>query len=276
MGLSQLQQELTALRNFFNGKKTEIDAAVSAAVAASSNPRRQFFVDAVEGLDTNAGTSAAPFQSLRRALAVTPVGSYTEIYLAQGQIHELTENRELYYCALRLRRWGQGGANPVIRPQVAVVSGANESKYIALHGVNVLLTEVDVVFQDKADAGLDWHTFRALFASFSRFGVGGSSVKMTGLDAAPYTNCKLKLRPGLSLLRSLGGIHDLVLAGVDVRNEAGTGVSTVVFTGGSSGPVTIAAYQITVGSGCKMIDAAVKHADGWPSLISNYTGSNLV
>ncbi len=67
----------------------QVNAAAQAQIAAIGAAyqdrlgtlKTSFFVDQVNGLDTNAGTLASPFKSIGKALEQTPFGGYCEVAL---------------------------------------------------------------------------------------------------------------------------------------------------------------------------------------------------
>jgi hypothetical protein len=89
MGMSQLIAEVTALTATVRDKDKAISSAVAAAVAAAPTMERIFYVDAVLGLDTAAGTAAAPFKTVKRAVEAIPYGGGGFIYLEGGQDHDI-------------------------------------------------------------------------------------------------------------------------------------------------------------------------------------------
>ncbi|MEE1888497.1 hypothetical protein [Pseudomonas carassii] len=99
--IANLTSKTTALIDYFNSKKTGIEAALSAAVAAAPAIARNFFVDCVAGDDAAVGTKAAPFKSLARALAATPVGGICDVTLLRDYVH--THQIALVSRQLRIR-----------------------------------------------------------------------------------------------------------------------------------------------------------------------------
>lgn len=67
-----LTTRATALLDVFSNKAASINVAVAAAIAAVPETSRTWYVDQVNGLDTNAGTAAAPFKTINKAIANTP------------------------------------------------------------------------------------------------------------------------------------------------------------------------------------------------------------
>lgn len=70
--IASLVTEAKSLIGYFNGKKAGIDVAVAAAIAAVPAMSKSWYVDQVGGLDTNDGSSSAPFKTIGKAIASTP------------------------------------------------------------------------------------------------------------------------------------------------------------------------------------------------------------
>jgi hypothetical protein len=80
--ISDLTTEAKNLIAYFTGKKAAIDSAVAAAIAAAPESLRTWYVDQVNGLDTNNGTSAATaFRTIGKAMASTPAFGVATIQL---------------------------------------------------------------------------------------------------------------------------------------------------------------------------------------------------
>jgi len=71
----------------FSAKKAEIDTAVSNAIAAVPSMSRNFYVDAINGNDANAGSSTAPFQTIKKACDSVPIGGRGVIRIQCDQTH---------------------------------------------------------------------------------------------------------------------------------------------------------------------------------------------
>jgi len=76
-----------SLIDYFASRKTSIDLAVAAAVAAVPAMERNWYVNQVTGSDDNVGTAAAPFASIDKALSSTPVGGICNVRLQADYIH---------------------------------------------------------------------------------------------------------------------------------------------------------------------------------------------
>lgn len=79
--IADLVSATNSLIAVFNGKSAAIDARVSAAIAATPEMRRIWYVDQVAGLDTNAGTAAAPLKTIGKAIANTPTNGICNVLL---------------------------------------------------------------------------------------------------------------------------------------------------------------------------------------------------
>ncbi|MFJ7790648.1 hypothetical protein [Pseudomonas sp. NPDC096925] len=75
------------LIDYFSGKKTAIDAAVAAAIAAAPAIVRAYWVDPQLGDDANGlGTEASPFKTLQKAVDATPDGGRVTAWLAKDYV----------------------------------------------------------------------------------------------------------------------------------------------------------------------------------------------
>jgi len=79
--VGNLVTQTTKLVDYFGSKKSVIDKAVADAIAAVPETSRTWYVDQVNGLDSNAGTKAAPFKSINKALSATPNSGYCTVYV---------------------------------------------------------------------------------------------------------------------------------------------------------------------------------------------------
>ncbi|MGE0081997.1 MAG: hypothetical protein AB7U81_11930, partial [Thiohalomonadaceae bacterium] len=81
---TQIAALTTAANNLTNevsGKMESINAAVANAIAAIPNNIRNYWVDPINGNDSNDGSQAAPFMTIKRACDGVPVGGVGEIIL---------------------------------------------------------------------------------------------------------------------------------------------------------------------------------------------------
>ncbi|HGM4965460.1 TPA: hypothetical protein ACKP0L_003789 [Pseudomonas putida] len=75
------------LIDYFSGKKTAIDAAVSAAIAAAPSIVRVYWVDSQLGDDANGlGTEASPFKTIQQAVNAAPDGGRVQVWLSKDYV----------------------------------------------------------------------------------------------------------------------------------------------------------------------------------------------
>lgn len=121
MGMSQIFQELNALKSYFTTKRSEIEAAVAAAQSAVLANNKTFYVNSVTGSDANAGTEAAPFKTLNKAINSVPIGGLGTIWLPNvaGMVFEIAADIWLHNKWIDIKGTGALGADkstyPVIR-----------------------------------------------------------------------------------------------------------------------------------------------------------------
>ncbi|MCD4502058.1 hypothetical protein [Chromobacterium vaccinii] len=90
--IAELVTATNGLISTFNGKKNEIDQAVSKAVMAVPVLFKTWYVDQLSGSDKNDGSLKSPFASIGRAVEATPLGGAAEInllsdYVAESRVH---------------------------------------------------------------------------------------------------------------------------------------------------------------------------------------------
>ena len=79
--IADLVSATNSLIAAFNTKKAGIDAAVAAAIAAVPANSKSYYINALTGDDSAAGTAAAPLKTLDKAVSNTPVGGVCMAYL---------------------------------------------------------------------------------------------------------------------------------------------------------------------------------------------------
>ncbi|MBP4047218.1 hypothetical protein [Chromobacterium violaceum] len=90
--IAELVTAANGLISTFNGKRNEIDKAVSKAISAVPEFFKVWYVDQVNGSDKNDGSLKSPFSSIERAVDATPLGGAAEIsllsdYEAERRVH---------------------------------------------------------------------------------------------------------------------------------------------------------------------------------------------
>ncbi len=146
-----------ALAQDVAGKMGEIDDRINNAVneiteAIITNNLVKYYIDAIDGDDSNSGSSASPLQTIKRGLTICPPGSTANIYLKRSQRHLISSNIQCYALSLSVIPWGgntdtSGSAhydtstpivewNATIKASGGVVFGAFKSSLIIDVGQN--------------------------------------------------------------------------------------------------------------------------------------------
>lgn len=108
----------------FEHKRAGIDAAVLAALQALPANTRTYYVSALTGNDSAAGTQQAPLKTLKQAIDRVPVGGFSDIYLASGEEHLVDSQITVANKVVIVGAYGQG-AHPVLKSVPYVESGMN-------------------------------------------------------------------------------------------------------------------------------------------------------
>lgn len=103
--LSDVVQACNALTTVVNNKISEIDKALSQAVAkipevVRAEGRKRLYIDQVNGSDDNDGLALSrPLRSLARAAFLTIPGGVCELYLLNDYEFLISESRAIFYSA---------------------------------------------------------------------------------------------------------------------------------------------------------------------------------
>ncbi|QHD01041.1 hypothetical protein PspS04_12050 [Pseudomonas sp. S04] len=171
--VANLVSETRSLLNYFNAKKAGIESAVSAAIAAVPETTRSWFVDQIAGLDTNPGTSAAPFKTIEKAVVSTPNSGVCGVYLLKD--YDLLSQIDIT-CSLLVIRGGSGAEK--LRPKYYTQAngGVSESRLggfaFQRQGANIELRELTLVLPSPAGVnpavvGNRPNSFLRTFGSYS-------------------------------------------------------------------------------------------------------------
>jgi len=152
--IADLVSATNTLITTFNGKKNEITMAVNAAIAAVPDTSRTWWVDQVNGLDTNAGnTQAAPFKTINKALASTPSSGQCNVYLLSDYTMTANIGVTCAYLVLYGANAVTSGVAPKFRPQYFLASdGTTQMAGFIFYsqGSNVEMRNVDLVLPSVA------------------------------------------------------------------------------------------------------------------------------
>ncbi len=122
MSLESQVADLVASSNnliaYFNTKKTAIDQAVAAAIAAVPEMVRGWYVDQVAGLDTNLGNLASPFKTFDKAIKSTPPGGVCQINLLSDYTLDVAYLSTCSYLSIV----GIGAVAPKLRLKYFIVT----------------------------------------------------------------------------------------------------------------------------------------------------------
>ena len=153
--------------------KTSADTRVSAAITAITNAANviNVYVDAVNGLDTNAGTFAAPLKTIKFALSLSVAYKSLRIYLKTGQTHFITERLNLITDTLftsyagngvLAKRWNDSVENGA--PGGAAGVFANSPTYISSQAIiEFKPTRLSTLLTDYPDPSVMTETIGALY-----------------------------------------------------------------------------------------------------------------
>lgn len=136
------------------GKMKGIDQKV--ALATESVPRKiremsgqKVHVDSQNGNDANDGSPQKPIKNVGKAIALHVPGSYTEVYLKEGQIHDSEgSGSDGITGSIYFRRWGdtQGVDRPSIQHTAKPnSSGQNRGQFLAWRSGTYIFTSVDII-----------------------------------------------------------------------------------------------------------------------------------
>ncbi|KAF0676733.1 hypothetical protein [Profundibacterium mesophilum] len=135
----------TALKAYFEGAKSEIQSELAAAIAAFPKLHKLYWVDPATGNDLNAGSEAAPFASIKAAIAAVPENGSGLIRLL-GDITLPPERQPLTAKAITILG-PDGGPRPTITLSAYEAGGtARLSGWGADLNAGILLRGVKVAF----------------------------------------------------------------------------------------------------------------------------------
>lgn len=149
--IAALSSEARALLNYYAARKAGIDAAVVAAITAVPETNRNWFVDPVAGLDTNPGTTAAPFKTIEKALASTPNSGVCGVYLLRD--YDLASQVDIT-CSLLVIRGSIGTEQLRVKYYTNTNNGASDTRLggfaFQRQGANIEMRELTLVLPSPA------------------------------------------------------------------------------------------------------------------------------
>ncbi|MCX2689617.1 DUF1565 domain-containing protein [Pseudomonas sp. DCB_CB] len=133
--VANLVTKAETLIAYFNGKKTSIDAAVAAAIAAVPETSRTWYVDQVVGSDANPGTQAAPFKTIAKAITSTPKSGICTVYVTND--YDMTVNIASACSLLYIIGVVVNGVKPKLKPKYLVSDDGSNTN---MTGLNLYMT----------------------------------------------------------------------------------------------------------------------------------------
>lgn len=180
--VANLVTQTTSLLDYFRTKKSGIDTAVAAAIAAVPSMSKTFYVDPVAGVDTADGSAATPLKTIHKAVSNTPVGGVCKVLLTSD--YTLDNNVSV---DLRCLDIGSNVSGTKRKINLAYGQGSDGSPrlngFTFANGANLMLGDVEVVM--PSPAGLTVTSFNN---SVFKTGSSGS----TPVLSVKLSNCEVK------------------------------------------------------------------------------------
>ena len=142
--ISDLTTEAKNLITYFTGKKAAIDSAVAAAIAAAPETLRTWYVDQVNGLDTNNGTAAAPFKTINKALASTPAFGVATVQL----LSDYTFNDVVTQVPVNVILVGNGAPRNLYPKYYQVLSSDGVTNQTVMGGIQLATQASNIEFRN--------------------------------------------------------------------------------------------------------------------------------
>ncbi|AYG44323.1 hypothetical protein DV532_08425 [Pseudomonas sp. Leaf58] len=176
--VANLVTQTNSLLSYFQTRKAGIDAAVAAAIAAAPETSRSWYVDPVNGLDTNKGTQAEPFKTINKAIAVTPPSGVCTAYIMDD--YDMPAGIGSLNSVLIMIGVAKNGVRPKLKPKYVTSTDANSVTTTNMTGFNMYLASNLISIRDMdiylpSPAGLNPAPNNARAGSFFR---GFSSVNV--------------------------------------------------------------------------------------------------
>jgi hypothetical protein len=240
MSISALTSEAARLLQVFQTKESSINAQVAAAVAAVPTMTKTYYVDAVAGNDSNAGTSAAPWLTLNKALTTINglSGHDITIYLAPNDpasVYEFNRDVKLSNSIIALRMTGSGSIKPVIRMGYRnTVYNGQPTKYTYgfIGGANLEVYIVNCTIESPTvppeDAGNNLHPDQGLVqrSEGGKVRIISCNIVMKDLVLLMMTGTVNAVRFGSCTVTSVSGTAMVKIAQPIILSVAGTVITT--------------------------------------------------
>ncbi|KAB0507773.1 hypothetical protein [Pseudomonas moorei] len=181
--IADLVSATNTLITTFNTKKTSIDAAVAAAIAAIPVGLKNYYINPLTGDDTAVGSAAAPLKTLDKALSTTPVGGVCVAYLQTDYVMNNSLNVDGRF--LHIRSDVSGVKRKITHNYYATSDGSATylAGFVQYNGAQIMVSDLTFVLPSPAGLNPVPSGFvNALFKTNSSAGTVMCAVKMTGCE----------------------------------------------------------------------------------------------
>lgn len=184
--VGNLVTQTTKLIDYFGGKKSSIDAAVAAAIAAIPEGRKIFYVNQLTGDDNADGQAARPLKTIDKALSNTPVGGLCIVRLQSD--YRMGVNISVDSRVLSIFSDTTGVKRKITPAYYLIADGtANYLAGIVLaNGAQVLLSDITVDL--PSPAGLNPAPTGFVNAFFKSTSNGGSVILAVKVSSCEFTS----------------------------------------------------------------------------------------
>lgn len=144
--VGNLVTQTTALIDYFKTRKAGIDAAVQAAIGAVPDTSRSWYVDPVNGQDTNDGSQAKPFKTINKAIGNTPSSGVCTAYVMDD--YDMPAGIGSTCSVLILSGVAKNGVRPKLKPKYITSTDANNITTSNMTGFNMYLASNLISIRD--------------------------------------------------------------------------------------------------------------------------------
>lgn len=219
---------------------------------------RTFYVDAVDGDDSNDGSESAPFKTIKRAVNSIPVGGVGTIVLASGQSFDIDYNIYVENKCIRIQSDRSNRA--VLNFHSYLTDYGNTVYQFQLQRIGWLEFDgVNINLPLKVDSGQGWYLFSAIRNTGYAYG---------SVFHVRFVYCDIDLNTdGCSLIRNSGAfsITNSFMGCNITTHSAG-----YVICNGGSGLVGLWVVGGSIDDDAYWLNNIVRDANGTPrNVVSN-------